>query len=417
MLIGRGFGGAHGFRNKAMINTKHLRSFIAVARAGSAVRAGSALGRVPSATARAIRELERELDTVLFERHPRGMILSHTGRILYRRVEAAFAEMELARGAFAANLRGRRWTAQAPVFALAVTRQRLLAFVNLAEQHSMTAVAVSMGISQPAVSQSVGEIETSLGLKLFQPMARGMVPTPLGALLALHTKRALAELRVAEDEIGSSKGVVRGSVLIGTLSLGRTRLLPLAITQLQRKFPDLTMHTEEGSFEHLATRLREGEIDCMLGALRPPEQTRGFERHVLVRDTMSIIVRAGHPLARRSDCVIRNLADVAWVLPRRGTPTRDLLTSSLTARGLKEPRVQVETADLSIMLGVLLNSDLVTAASLQLFRRDVTSGALVALPIKLPETARQIGVMTRAAGVSSTGTRLLIDALRAVSRA
>jgi LysR family transcriptional regulator of gallate degradation len=397
-----------------MINTKHLRAFSAVARFGSIVRASETLGRVASATARSVRELEAALGAPLFERHPHGMILSDIGRILQRRVEGALAELGAARAAFAADLRGARWSPHAPIFTLSVSRQRLLAFLMLAEQHSMTAAAASLGLTQPAVSQAVREIEASIGVKLFKPVARGMLPTPLGALLALHVKRALAELRTAEDEIGSSTGVVLGTVRVGTLSLGRTRLLPLAVTRLLQRHPSLAVHTEEGSFEYLSTRLREGEIDFMLGALRPPEQTRGFVREAIASDRMEIIVRAAHPLAAREPLAFSDIMTAGWILPKQGTPTRDLIDACLAARGGERPTVQVETADLSITLGILLASDMATAASPHLFRREIEAGLLVVLPIALPETARAVGILRRPGSTPPLGARLLIETMREI---
>src|SRR5262249_25510127 len=150
--------------------------------------------------------------------------------------------------------------------------------------------------SQPAVSQSLREIERGIGIPLFERTARGMLPTPLGAILALHLKRSLAELRIAEEEIGFLRGMAKGTVAIGTLSAGRARLLPRAITRLLAAFPNITVTTEEGTFEHLAARLRAGEIDFILGALRPPEHTIGFEREAIAQDTLTIVVRTGHPL-------------------------------------------------------------------------------------------------------------------------
>jgi LysR family transcriptional regulator of gallate degradation len=345
----------------------------------------------------------------LFERHAHGVTLTEGGRILLHRVERAFAEMATAGDAFAAGFADEARVRSAAVFSLSIGRQRLLAFAALAEQHSMAAVADSLGISQPAVSQALHDIEAGIGTMLFKRMPNGMLPTPAGALLALHIRRALAELRIAEDEIASSKGVIQGRLCVGALSLGRTRLLPLAMTRLIARFPGVTIRTEEGSFEHLATLLRDGDIDFILGALRPPEHTMGFHREIVTRDRMAIVVRAGHPLVHRPAATLADIVTMSWALPQKGAPTRELLEAALQSRGMGEVHVQVETTDLAVLLGVLLGSDMVTAVSPHLFHREIETGLLVVLPIDLPETERPIGILRRAGGVPSAPARLLMD--------
>lgn len=400
-----------------MLNPRHLRAFLTVTETGSVIRSSQILRRAQSAITRSVKELEREVGAHLFERHPHGMMLTDAGRTLLTRCERAFAELRAANAAFAAHLADKDWLRGAPIFTLSISRQRLLAFVELAEQHSMPAVAETLGVSQPAVSQSLREIERGVGIALFKRTARGMLPTPLGAVLALHIKRALAELRLAEEEISFLRGMAKGSVAVGTLSAGRARLLPRAIVRLMEIFPNITVTTEEGTFEHLAARLRAGEIDFILGALRPPEQTIGFEREAITQDTLAIVVRAGHPLACAAKLRLEDVLGVNWVLPRRGTPTRELLESALLDRGHPAPTIRVETADLSVTLGLILQSDMATAVSEHQLNRELESDALRVLPIALPETSRPIGILQRAGGIPSQAARHLIALIREIGGA
>jgi LysR family transcriptional regulator of gallate degradation len=399
-----------------LLNTRHLRAFDTVARSGSVVRSGEQLRRAQSAVTRAIKELEAEVGVPLFERRPQGMLLTAFGRALQARVERAFAEMETARAAFAAAHPGLRSIAQAPIFTLSIGRQRLLVLIELVEQHHMGAVADSLGISQPAASQALREIETGLGLKLFARMPAGLQPTALGALLGMHLRRALAEIRAGEVEIASLQGALAGRVVVGTLSLGRTRLLPTAILRLMQHYPRLTVATVEGSFEHLAMRLRAGDLDFIVGALREPEHTVGLTRDVVTEDELALVVREGHPLARRRGLAAADLAGADWVLPPHGTPTRELCEKALAARGLGKARVGVETADLAITRGILLGSDMLTAVSPHLYHHEIASKMLAVLPVALPETRRPIGVLQRAASTPSLAARLLIDQLHEIGR-
>ena len=387
-----------------------------MAQTGSVVRSSQIVRRVQSAVTRSVQELERELGALLFERRPQGMLLTSLGCTLLHRVERAFAEMDSARQGIAAAGPPAGWNDHAPILSLSLGRQRLLAFAELVEQRHMGAVADSLMISQPAVSQAVREVELGLGIEVFLRSPAGLQPTPLGALLALHVRRALAEIRAAELEIGLLQGAMAGRVTVGTLSLGRTRLLPRAIIRMQESHPNLTVSTVEGSFEHLSMRLRAGDIDFILGALRPPEHTIGLTREAITEDELAIVSRARHPLASSPDRSFTVLSQARWVLPQRGTPTRELLEAALRGRALPAAEVTVETTDLAITRGLILDSDMLTAVSPHLFQPEIEIGALAILPFDLPETRRGIGLLQRAGGSPSLAARLLMDSIRAVGR-
>ncbi|QJW85517.1 hypothetical protein HK414_26175 [Ramlibacter terrae] len=82
---------------------------------------------------------------------------------------------------------------------------------------------------------------------------------------------------------------------------------------------------------------------------------------------------------------------------------------------MREPSVAVESSDLSIIRGLLLETDMISAASRQLFQHELASGTLVTLPIRLAGTERAIGILRRTREHSSPGAQLLIEEIRSVS--
>ena len=164
---------------------RHLRAFLAVADQGSANRAGATLFRAPSAVSRSIHKLEYELGIELFERRSRGMLLTEYGRALLVRARRVHAEMQRARIELAALVE-KGSVRNAAIFGMLTHERRVRAFVALTEQHHMPSVAESLGITQPAVSIAVRQLEDSIGVALFERTSRGMMPTPAGAALALR---------------------------------------------------------------------------------------------------------------------------------------------------------------------------------------------------------------------------------------
>src|ERR1700730_14015746 len=406
---------------------RHLRAFLAVADQGSANRAGASLFRAPSAISRSVHKLECELGVKLFEGRSSGMLLTEYGRALLVRAQRVHAEMQRARTELA-SLVGKGGVRNAAIFGMLTHERRVRAFVALTEQHHMPSVAESLGITQPAVSIAVRQLEDSIGVALFERTSRGMMPTPAGAALALRLKRALAgtpppagpalalrlkralaETRHAVADIASLRGIAQGTVTVGALPLGRTSLLPESIAGVVAKYPGLRVATMEGSFETLAASLRAGDLDFILGALRPVEDASDLRGEPLAEDELRVVCRRDHPWAERKQIRPRDLALARWMLPRVNTPNRMLFERALAARGLPPPNVVVETSDLAVLRGVLLNSDLLTAISPSQLSYELGAGLLTLLPVPLHDTRRVIGITRRTDSLASPGAKILME--------
>ncbi|MDY0749146.1 LysR family transcriptional regulator [Paucibacter sp. R3-3] len=395
------------------INLRHLRALTAVAASGSIAAAAEGLCRVSSAVTRSIAELEAALGRPLFERRARGTVLNAYGELVLRRAHRIEAEFETARARLMAR-GGVKITCDAhSLFASILNGRRLAVVASVAEKRNMPAVAREFGITQPAVSAALKDLETRLGAVLFERSARGLAPTPAGEIVVFHFRRVLAELRNIGPDIAASEGVLTGSVHVGALPLGRTRILPLAIAQLLDKHPGLHVATNEGHYDALSASLRNGDLDFILGALRSCALTKELTLEPLFEDQISLIVRAGHPLAR-AGTGLQQLLKARWVLSRRGAPSRELFEQFFAACQLPAPAPAVETGDLAVLRALLMESDMVTAISPQQLCYEILDGSLVELGFPLDMTKRQIGITQRDGSYCSPGARALMDEIRSV---
>jgi LysR family transcriptional regulator of gallate degradation len=405
------------------ISLRHIRVFLAVAQFGSATRAGESLYRAQSAVTRSIQELESALGVQLFERKVTGMLPTVFGHALLFRAKRAAQEFELARQEIAANISNinkitklarKSETPNASSFAILFNEHRLAAFVALARLRHMPTASISLGITQPAVSVSINKLESSLGVALFTRTPKGMLLTEAGELLFFRTKRALAELRHVGAEIAALSGTMEGRVTVGVMPLGQMHILPRAIAKVIAAHPQLKISTIEGNFDPLSAELRAGDIDFILGALRPLDDARDLVGEPLLSDKMAVFVRGGHPLTRLSKIAVADLLDAQWVLPSQGTNARKIFELSFAHMKAKAPAAVVETDAPAILRDLLLNSDMVTAASLQWFYYERMAGELQVLDFDLQKTARMIGITHRRESHFLPAAVALIDAIRQV---
>lgn len=396
------------------INLRHLRAFSAVAAAGSIAAAAEALFRVASAVTRSILDLESMLGRPLFDRRSRGVALNAYGELVLARALRIEREFEAARTQLAARGGIDAAADVHSLFASILNGRRLAVVASLAEKRNMPAVAREFGITQPAISSALKDLESGLGVTLFNRNARGLSATPAGEIVAFYFRRVLSELRHIGPDIAASEGTLQGSVNVGALPLGRTQILPLAIASLLARHPGLHVATVESPYDALAASLRSGDIDFILGALRTAGEARDLQQEPLFEDRISVIARAGHPLARAKRIDFRMLREARWTLSRQGSPSRELLERFFSDARQAPPLPAVETGDLAVLRGLLLESDMLTAISAHQLRYEIRDGSLVVLDFPLEETRREIGLTQRLGAFPSPGARALMDEIRKV---
>jgi LysR family transcriptional regulator of gallate degradation len=398
--------------NPELLNLAYLRAFRLVAQTGSATRAASALYRAQSAVTRSLQELETAVGETLFERRSSGMLPTPAGRVVIERCERIFAELEELAQWCAARQSRRRSVAEGTLPAYLLNTRRLQLFSALARHRHMPSAAQTLGISQPAVSSAIRIMESGAGMQLFYRSPRGLLLTSEGETFLLHVRRALNELRHIPDDIAALRGSIQGHVTVGALPLGRTLLLPEAIARVAAQYPGVRIVTDESAYETLVAGLRAGDIDFVLGALRANDAASGLVNERLMSDDLVVLARRDHPLASVRALALRDIASAQWILPRSHSPARGLFEALFKRARLKAPMPSVETADLAIIRGVLLQSDMLAAVSAQQLYYERESAQLVALDIAMQNTRRDIGLIVRAGGTPSPAARALIDAIR-----
>ncbi|MES3022832.1 MAG: LysR family transcriptional regulator [Pseudomonadota bacterium] len=393
-----------------MSTLHNLHAFCAVAAAGSVRGAGEKLHRAFSAVARSIAGLETTLDVLLFERKGRGMLMTPAGATV--KVRADRIE-QLLYAVYDDALRLSRRASAAPpgnVNAL-FSEHCLTAAVLLAESHNMPTVARAMGITQPAVSQALARLEQALGCPLFLRNAQGMMPTDSGARWTVQFGRVLAELRHIEADVTAISGYLKGLVTVGALPLSRTLLLPRAVTALLARHPGLQVRSIESPFEELCAGLLDGRVDFIVGALREVTGP-GLSSEELFVDETVLIARASHPLNTADPLTLSDIAQYPWVLSRAGTPLRDSLELFFGGHGRRAPQPAVETGDLALLRGLLLQEDFLTVLSAQQLHFELNSGELTVLPFPMEGMQRAIGLLTRKGAQHSPGAEALLAEIR-----
>lgn len=407
-------GGARPVPAEELPNLRHLRLLDAAVALSSLTQAAEAVHITQPAASQAVARLARLFGVRLLERAGNGVLPTPEGAIVRERARRALDHLAEANRRLAQRSRLGRGLA-GDLLERHATMAQLRALAMFAETGSFSAAARRLGQTEPALQRAAREVERLTGLALFDGAPRALRLTEAGAELARAGSLALKEIASARAELRERAGLFDGRLVIGTLPLVRTRIVPEAAVALAARHPAAHLEIIDGAYESLVQALRIGACDLIAGALREAALAAGLAEEPLFRDGLRIVARAGHPLAGRR---VRGpeLAAFPWVLPRRDTPSRAIFDRLMAEDGIADPaRGHVETGSLVALRGILLASDAVSLISLRQIDHELAQGLLVALDYPMPPTERAIGITTLAGWRPTRLQADFLDCLRAAA--
>jgi LysR family transcriptional regulator of gallate degradation len=350
----------------------------------------------------------------VFERVARGMRPTPLGQLLLHRAGRALDLLSQVDRLKARPGGAAPWPASR--LALAIGFRHIQAFLLLAGAGQVTRAAAALGVSQPAVHQTLAQLEHLVGEALFYRGRGGLRLTEAGDTALRLFRLALAELAQAGEEITAQQGALQGRLVIGTLPFSTALFLPRAIEGVLARHPGLAVTVVDGTYESLLHQLRFAEIDLLVGALREPAPGPDVRQEVLFEDGLAVVARAGHPLAGRRLRGLRDLRQAAWVMPMPGTPAQAAFDQAFQAQGLVPPPASLRVNSPLLMHKLLAESDRVAMMSPRQVDSEVRAGLLCVLPVPVRHAPRRIGVTTRADYLPTPGAQLLLAHARAIAQ-
>lgn len=354
-----------------------------VVRHASVTRAAALHNLSQPAVTQAIAKLERTADLTLFQRAAQGLHPTEAGQMLARRVERALNRLDAAMLPISSRL------------PLTATATQLQALIAVRELGGFTLAARKLGIAQPTVHRSVSQLESEAGRQLFDRGPTGLRPTRACLALTDAARLAMAELDQAAMELAELSGRDVGRIVVGSMPLSRSYILPRAIAAFRSAWPRMLIRVEEGPYDDLLSGLRRGEIDFLIGALRPRLPVADVAQQVLFDDDLVLVAGLDHPLAGRNDLTLAELARFPWVVARPGAPTRTLFDALFRSAPMRPDSI-VETGSLILMRQLLRHSDHIGCVSRLQAAPEIDHGLMVALHHVLAGSSRPVGVTTRA---------------------
>jgi DNA-binding transcriptional LysR family regulator len=206
-------------------------------------------------------------------------------------------------------------------------------FRAVAEHEGISRAAEAIGISQPAVSRAVKDLEREVGIPLIEHVGRRVVLTEAGLLLADYAARIFALSAEAQVALDALRGIEGGELAIAASTTIGVYLLPRLLGSFHQQYPGVSLSLDVGNTAHALDQLRRGSVDVALieGGIDGDDLV--VERCQV--DELVLITSPSHPFARVGGIDPESLTHTPFLIRERGSGTRFVVEQSLAQRGVR----------------------------------------------------------------------------------
>jgi len=282
---------------------------------------------------------------------------------------------------------------------------------------SMAKAASHLAMSQPAVSESIANLEAALRVRLLDRSTRGVEPTRYAHALLKRGHVVFDELRQAIRDIEFLADPTVGEVRVAAGDTLAAGLMSAVIDQLSRRHPKIVIRVVQANAETLEFReLRERRVDLALARVPGSFMEDDLDVEFLFEDPHRVVVGARSQWARRRKVTLAELVNEPWIFASNHV-IRELITEAFNACGLELPQERVSASSILLRNHLLATGRFLTVLPASVLRYNAKLWSLKALPIDLGVKPRCVAMLTLRNRTTSPVVQLFVEHVRGVARA
>ncbi len=281
---------------------------------------------------------------------------------------------------------------------LKFSQLRLLA--ALLDHRQIGAAAAHVGMTQPAASRLLAQLDEMVGTPLYSRHPRGVELTEAGRILAEQAVHALRGLDRAEERVTQVGGGLRGHVRIGAVTGPSLELLLPVLREARLAFPDIEVTVAVDTSDRLAETLLADGLDFYIGRIPDGVDARPFKIEPIGPEPISLLVRLEHPLVHRRNLTLEECLMYDWVMQPPGGLLRRTAEAHLLERALPLPRRVISTTSILFTLALINETNAVAplarAVGQFFIQRAALGSRLEMLPVAEDMAVKDYGLVRRA---------------------
>jgi DNA-binding transcriptional LysR family regulator len=251
----------------------------------------------------------------------------------------------------------------------------------VADTGSMAKAAAKLGISHPAVSKAISEIEGTLGVRLFDRGSQGAELTAYGEVLLRCGINVFDEMQQGLRSLEHLSDPNTGEVRLGCTDIILHSLVPAIVREYSKKYPGVQLDvklTNPGG--HQIQELRDRKIDLLI--TRATGQQDDFHSEILFDEPFVFVVGAQSEFARKRRVALKDIIKGNWVLPPYDSAPGALIAEVFRAHCFSPPRQSVKTIAIQLTVSLIASGEFVGILPTSVAALSAHRTGLRVLPLK-----------------------------------
>lgn len=288
------------------------------------------------------------------------------------------------------------------------TRQLAL-LLAIQEYHSLRKAAEHLGMSQPAATKMLQDMEELLSLKLFDRGPRGLRTTPYGEVMTRYAQGVLADLAGVCDELQAIGAGQVGKIRVGAIMAPVPQLLTRVLLNVKREHPRLTISIQVDTSDVLVAALKEERLDVVIGRIPDAWDGTSLAFNPMLEEALSIVCSPQNQAALKPHVTMDDLAALPWVLQAHPSPMRKVIELSFLEARLALPLNTMETASMLLTSSLVRHSNMLAVMPTLVADHYVERGTLAIVPLPIRKRLPPFGILTRKTRSPSPAAQTIID--------
>lgn len=294
-------------------------------------------------------------------------------------------------------------------------RMRQLMLILAIHKHgTLRGAADEMGMSQPAATKMLQELEESVQMQLFARTGRNLQFNDAGKRVLAYFEGIEGTLTALTREIQEIEKGHLGKLVIGSIMAASPAVLSKAILTIKEAYPYLQIEVIVDTSDRLTESLEKGEMDLAIGRI-PQRSTHAFNFDPLAEENLSIVCRSMHPLTQYKGVELTQINQYAWILQPHGSPMREVIENEFKVNHIRLPKAPIETSSILTTKNLLLQSDMVAVIPQDIAKIYNRFGILSILDYNISSQLNPYGIITPSHRPQSQFTQAMIKYLKAYS--
>lgn len=274
-------------------------------------------------------------------------------------------------------------------------RMRQVALLLAIDEHrTLHAASQRMGMTQPAATKMLHELEDALGQRLFDRVGRGLQLNAAGQAVMGTFRGMRGTMEALNRELQALRLGGAGKLCIGSIMAASPEQLTDTLIRLKEDYPLLSIEISVDTSDRLVDQMREGALDLVIGRMLGPVRDNLLFRPI-GEEPLSIVVATDHPLVGRKRVLFEDMLQFPWILQPHGSPMREVLDQEFRDHHAGFHSGLIETSSILTTTNLIFKTQMIAVIPESSASRYQAHGLLKILPYTISHRLAAYGSIVR----------------------